>query len=279
MGAGAFTAVDQADPESHGGIHELTYEPRASGGASSTIALVGKGLCFDTGGYNVKTENHMMTMKGDMQGSAVALSTLIGAKELGLRVRLKAWLAVTENHISPRGFKPDEVVTALNGTTIEIVNTDAEGRMVLADTLTLATRDKPQLCIDFATLTGAAVRAVGNRVGVVFASDESWHEPIVRVGHASGERLWPFPLFDDYEKLLESKVADTLQCVARGSPDHIVAAIFLKKFVEPKVHWIHVDLSASENDAGLGAADGPFTGFGVQWALDFIRERSKRRTS
>lgn len=272
MGAGAFTAVDQADPESSGGIYELTYRP-AKAKNKSPIALVGKGLCFDTGGYNVKTGSHMITMKGDMQGSAVALATLITASRLKWPLNMKAWLAVTENHISPSGFKPDDVVTALNGMSIEVVDTDAEGRMVLADTLTLATREKPEICIDFATLTGAAVRAVGARMGVALTNDEKLHEPIKQAGLRSGERVWTFPLEEDYGKALESKVADILQCSSSPGPDHIWAAYFLSKFVEPKATWVHIDLSASENDQGLGAANGPFTGFGVLWAAEFIKQQ------
>ena len=232
-GAGAFTAVDQGDPNSSGGIYEITYKPKNAKN-KSPIALVGKGLCFDTGGYNIKTGSYMITMKGDMQGSAVALSTIEAASRLKLPLHLKAWLAVTENHISPKAFKPDDVVTALNGKTIEIVDTDAEGRMVLADALTLATREKPQFCLDFATLTGSAVRAVGTRMGVGFSNDESLHPLIKECGVQSGERIWPFPLDSDYGKALESKVADILQCSASPGPDHIWAAYFLSQFIEHK---------------------------------------------
>ncbi len=272
MGAGAFTAVDQGDPNSFGGVYEITYKPTKAKN-KSPVALVGKGLCFDTGGYNIKTGNYMLTMKGDMQGSAVALSTLICASRLKWPLHLKAWLAVTENHISPKAFKPDDLVTALNGKTIEVIDTDAEGRMVLADTLTLATKEKPMFCLDFATLTGAAVRAVGSRMGVGFSNDESLHRLIKECGVASGERVWPFPLEEDYGTALESKVADIMQCSPSPGPDHIWAAYFLSKFIENKTPWVHIDLSASENDSGLGAANGPFTGFGVLWATEFIKRK------
>jgi leucyl aminopeptidase len=270
MGAGAFTAVDQGDPDSSGGIWEIAYSPKKK---SAVIHLVGKGICFDTGGYDVKVGGGMMTMKGDMQGSAVALATLVTAAQLKLPYRMKAYLAVTENHISPRAYKADEVVTALNGLTIEVVNTDAEGRMVLADTLTLASREKPDLVIDFATLTGAAVRSIGTKYSAGFTNREELHEAIREAGRRSGERVWTFPIDKTFEKALESKVADTVQCLKSGGTDHIYAACFLSKFVEEGVRWIHIDLSAAENEGGLGHVDSLFTGFGVRWALELIRSQ------
>jgi len=269
MGAGAFTAVDQGNPHSHGGIWEVSYSPK--GKAKRTIHLVGKGMCFDTGGYDVKIQGGMHTMKGDMQGSAVALATLVSTAKLKLPVAMKAYLAVTENHISPLSYKADEVVTALNGTTIEIINTDAEGRMVLADAYTMASRGKPDAVIGFATLTGSAVRAIGTKYSCAFTNRDKLHEPIKLAGTRSGERIWTFPIGGMFNKPLESKVADTLQCVKGPGPDHIFAATFLSKFVEDGPAWVHVDLSASENSDGLAHVDSMFSGFGVRWALEFIR--------
>lgn len=270
MGAGAFTAVDQGNPHSEGGIYELGYAPKGAR-SRATIHLAGKGMCFDTGGYDVKINGGMMTMKGDMQGSAVALGTLVTAARLGLPYRMKAFLAVTENHLSPKAYKADEVITALNGLTIEVINTDAEGRMVLADTLTLASREKPDCVIDFATLTGSAVRAIGTRYAAVFTNREELHEPIRAAGRRSGERTWTFPIDSVYARGLESKIADTLQCLKGSGPDHILASCFLSKFVEDGVPWVHVDLSPSENEGGIGHVDSMFTGFGVRWALEFIQ--------
>lgn len=272
MGAGAFTAVDQANPRSAGGIWKVQYLPRkGSQRKRPRIALVGKGLCFDTGGYDIKVGGGMVTMKGDMQGSAVALGTLVAAHALELDVELTAYLAVTENHVSPTGFKADDVVTALNGLSIEIVNTDAEGRMVLSDALTLASREKPDLVLDFATLTGSAVRAIGTKYSAGFTNREELHEPIRVSGERSGERIWTFPTDETFTDQLESKIADTKQCLKGGTADHILAACFLQKFVEPGVPWVHIDLSASENDGGIGPVDSLFTGFGVRWAVDFIQ--------
>ncbi len=272
MGAGAFTAVDRGNPASKGGIYELTYSPRSSKN-KKPVVLVGKGLCFDTGGYDVKTSGYMVTMKGDMMGSAVALSTLITAAKLKWPLKLKAYLGVTENHISPVAYKPDEVVTALNGMSIEVVNTDAEGRMVLADTLSLACRSKPELMIDFATLTGMAPLAIGTSYAAGFTNREAFHSKIIESGKKSGERVWTFPLDKDFGKSLESTIADTLQCTKGRSPDHILAAYFLSQFVEKDISWVHIDLSAADKEGGLAHVDSMFTGFGVRWALEFLRTK------
>ncbi len=269
MGAGAFTAVDQGNPESAGGIYELSFSPK--GKAKKTIHFAGKGMCFDTGGYDIKTGGMMITMKGDMQGSAVALASMIVAVRMGLPYKMKAFLAITENHISPKAYKADEVVTALNGTSIEVINTDAEGRMVLADTLTLASRDKPDCLVDFATLTGSAVRAIGTKYSAGFTNRDQLHDVIKEAGVKSGERVWTFPIDSSFAKALESKIADTLQLV-KGGPDHIMAACFLSKFVEEGTPWVHIDLSAAENGDGLAHVESMFTGFGVRWALEFIKK-------
>lgn len=269
MGAGAFTAVDQANPHSVGGIYEISYEPKG-GKSKKHIALVGKGMCFDTGGYDVKISGGMVTMKGDMQGSAVALAGIVTAARLKLKRPMKAYLAVTENHISPLGYKADEVITALNGLTIEVVNTDAEGRMVLADTLTLASRAKPELIVDFATLTGSAIRSIGTKFSAGFTNRKELHGAIVQAGSESGERVWTFPLDPVYSRALKSNVADTIQCLKGPGPDHIYASAFLSKFVDEGVAWVHIDLSASENDGGLAHVDSMFTGFGVRWLHTFL---------
>jgi leucyl aminopeptidase len=271
MGAGAFTSVDQGNPSSDGGIYELSYSPKGAQ-KKKRISLVGKGICYDTGGYDIKVGGNMATMKGDMQGSSVALATLIAASKLRLPLQIKAFLAVTENHISPLAYKADEVVTALNGMTIEVVNTDAEGRMVLSDTLVLACKDKPDYVVDFATLTGTAVRAIGTKYSAGFTNREELHKIIKSAGTRSGERVWTFPMDSTFGRALESKVADTLQCVKGGGPDHIHAAYFLSQFIEKDVSWIHIDLSSSENEGGIGHVDSLFTGFGVRWALQLIRD-------
>ncbi|PIR23102.1 MAG: peptidase M17 [Deltaproteobacteria bacterium CG11_big_fil_rev_8_21_14_0_20_45_16] len=272
MGAGGFIAVDQGDPDSYGGVYEITYSPKKSKNKSA-VALVGKGVCFDTGGYDVKTGGHMLSMKGDMQGSAVALSSLLTASRLKLPLKLKAFLAVTENHISPKAYHADDVITTMNGVTIEVVNTDAEGRMVLADALCLASRAKPDLIVDFATLTGMAVYSIGTTYSAGFSIPEKLHDKIKSAGDSSGERIWTFPIHKDFAKGLESDVADILQCSKGRGCDHIYAAYFLSQFVEKGIDWVHIDLSAAENKGGLAHTDSEFTGFGVRWTLEFLKQR------
>jgi leucyl aminopeptidase len=272
MGAGAFVAVAQGSSEKDAAIVRISYTPKRPQGC---IALVGKGICFDTGGHNLKPAKYMAGMHEDMNGSAVALGLLLAASRQKLPLRLDVWLAVAQNHLSPEAYKQGDIVKALDGTTIEVVHTDAEGRMVLADTLTLAARGvigQPDLVIDFATLTGDMVVALGTRYCGVFASDAPLGGDAVAAGVASGERVCLFPLDADYESALDSKVADIKQCTLESEADHILAARFLKRFVGERP-WLHVDLSAARHEDGLGAVASDQTGFGVAWGLEVLRRR------
>ena len=264
MGAGAFVAVAQGSTDDDAAIVHLTYRhPQAK----KTIALVGKGICFDTGGHNLKPARYMHNMHEDMNGSAVALGILLAATQSQAAVNIDCWLALAQNHISPTAYKQNDIVTALNGTTIEIVHTDAEGRMVLADTLTLASRAKPDLMIDFATLTGSMATALGARYSGVLGNREALVQQAVAIGQQTGERLCAFPLDEDYETALDSKVADIKQCTLDGDADHILATRFLKRFVENDVPWLHIDLSSSRCEGGLGMVASEVNGFGVVWGL------------
>lgn len=269
LGAGAFVAVAQgSEPEDAAIVHMSYTHPKAK----QTIALVGKGICFDTGGHNLKPSRYMHNMHEDMNGSAVALGILLAASQQKLAVNIDCWLALAQNHISPKAYKQNDIVTALNGTTIEVMHTDAEGRMVLADTLSLASRAKPDLMIDFATLTGSMAMALGARYSGVLGNREELVQRAVSVGKRSGERLCAFPLDDDYEAALDSKVADIKQCTLDGEADHILATRFLKRFVDD-MPWLHVDLSASRCEGGLGIAATEVTGFGVAWGLGMLLEK------
>ena len=271
MGAGAFCAVAQGSDERDAAIVHLQYRhPRAK----KTVALVGKGICFDTGGHNLKPARNMQGMHEDMNGSAVALGILLAATRAKLAVNIDCWMALAQNHISPRAYKQNEVITALNGTTIEIVHTDAEGRMVLADTLTLAARakpNKPDVMIDFATLTGSMHVALGSRYSGIFATSDALARDAIAAGVASGERVCAFPMDDDYDPALDSSIADVKQCTLDGEADHILAARLLQRFTE-KRPWIHVDLSAHSCKGGLGAVGSDCTGFGVGWGLALLRK-------
>jgi len=267
MGAGAFVAVAQgSDPEDAAIVH-LTYKhPKAK----ETIALVGKGICFDTGGHNLKPSRYMHNMHEDMNGSAVTLGILLAATQQKLPVNIDCWLALAQNHISPKAYKQNDIVKALNGTHIEVMHTDAEGRMVLADTLTLASRSKPKLIIDFATLTGSMAMALGARYSGVFGTTDELAQRAVSTGKQVGERMCAFPQDEDYEPALDSKVADIKQCTLDGDADHILATRFLKRFVEHDTPWLHVDLSASRCEGGLGIIAHEVNGFGVAWGLRML---------
>ncbi len=270
MGAGAFCAVAQGSDERDAAIVHLQYRhPQAK----KTVALVGKGICFDTGGHNLKPARYMQGMHEDMNGSAVALGILLAATRAKLTVNIDCWMALAQNHLSPRAYKQNEVVTALNGTTIEIVHTDAEGRMVLSDALTLAAQcksGKPDVIVDFATLTGSMHVALGSRYSGIFATSDTLARDALAAGVASGERVCAFPMDDDYDSALDSEIADVKQCTLDGEADHILAARLLQRFTD-KRPWIHVDLSAHSCKGGLGAVATDTNGFGVGWGVALLR--------
>jgi len=281
MKAGAFLAVAQGSPEQDAAIVRLTYVPKvkpvkrdpkdkSATQALPYVALVGKGICFDTGGHNLKPARYMAGMHEDMAGAAIALSVIQAAARLQLPVRVDAWLALSRNDIGPGAYRQGDVVTALNGSTIEIVHTDAEGRMVLADTLTLAAAAKPDMVLDFATLTGSMTTALGNRMSGFFASQRHLGARLEEVGAAAGERLMPFVMPDDYDSALESQVADIKQCTLDGEADHILAARFLNCFVGDAA-WLHLDLSAATCKGGLGAIGTDTTGFGAALTVQLLQ--------
>ncbi len=272
MGAGAFAAVAQGSAEQDAAIVHLRYRhPRAK----KSLALVGKGICFDTGGQNLKSARSMLGMHKDMNGSAVALGILLAATAMKLPLQLHCWMAISRNDIGPRAYHQNEVVTALNGTTIEIVHTDAEGRMVLADTLALAARAKPDLIVDFATLTGSMHVAVGERYSGIFATSDALARQAVAAGNAAGERVCAFPMDEDYDEALDSEIADVKQCTMEGEADHILATRFLKRFTDNRP-WLHMDLSSAKCKGGLGAVATDVTGFGVAWGVEFLEGQLAR---
>lgn len=271
LGAGAFLAVSRANAARDAGIACLRWRGRRGNGARRIdAALVGKGILFDTGGVNLKPFRSMLDMHTDMSGSAVALASLTALAELRAKRNVEAWLAITENNIGPVAYRPQEIVKALNGTTIQVIHSDAEGRMVLADTLALAARSKPARIVDFATLTGACVHALTERYSGVFATRANLLGELVAAGIGSGERLWAFPLDDDFDHDIESTVADIRQCAVEGKGDHILAARFLRRFVPDSVPWAHVDLSSATRTGGLAHVPGEATGFGARLVLQWL---------
>ncbi|MGD0493145.1 MAG: leucyl aminopeptidase family protein [Steroidobacteraceae bacterium] len=283
LGAGAFLAVSQGNGTRDAGIVRLAYRPRGAG--APAVSLVGKGICFDTGGTNLKAHKSMLDMHTDMEGSAVAVGSLYALHRVRSPAAVDCWLAITENRIGPLAYKPQDVVRAQNGTTIQVIHTDAEGRMVLADTLCLAARANPGAIIDYATLTGACVYALTERYSGAFTNRPEGRDRIEAAGAASGERVWCFPMDKDFDSDLESSVADILQCSSDSKGDHILAARFLSRFVPKTIPWLHLDLAAGTRHGGLAHIATEITGFGVRYTLELLRrgwpalpgERRERR--
>jgi leucyl aminopeptidase len=275
MGAGAFLAVTQGSLDDPGGIVHLHVPARQK---KKKLVLVGKGLCFDTGGYNIKTGAYMYGMHKDMLGSAIALGLFETIIKLNLDIEVHAYLALAENLISHKAYRPNDVVTALDGTTIEVLDTDAEGRMVLSDTLALARKQKPDLVIDFATLTGSAVKSLDTRRGAVFANRDELLRLGYEAGEESGERAWAFPIGEDYKDGLKSDIADVLQCATVHNADHIYAATFLSRFVGDETPWLHMDLCCYNNKGGLGLVSSETTGYGVRWGLEVVKRYFRNDT-
>lgn len=267
-GAGAFLSVCQGSARRDAGIACLKYRPAVK--RRRRVALVGKGICYDTGGVNVKPARYMYGMHGDMQGSAVALGTLLALTRLKVDFPVDCWLALARNDVGPGASVPGDVVSAVDGTTIEIIHTDAEGRMVLADTLALAARTRGLgLILDYATLTGACVQALGSGYSGAFSNQPQWLQTLITAGRNSGERVWPFPLDKDYDRALSSEIADVRQCSPSDEADHILAARFLSRFVG-ETPWIHFDLAAATCKGGLGHVPSRVTGFGVRLSLHLL---------
>lgn len=270
LGAGGFDAVGRGGAENETRLVRL-----CRGQGKRKLALVGKGVCFDAGGLNLKPARAMAGMHRDMAGAAAVLAAFLGAQTLGIESKVEAWLALATNWVGPDAYHPGEVLTMADGTTVEVVHTDAEGRLLLADTLALARRGGASAMVDLATLTGACVVALGERHSGVFANDKDLLQDLIQAGEKAGERLHPFPLTKDYDSALKSKTADVKQCLLEGEADHILAARFLCRFAGD-TPWAHLDLSSAWCKEGLGGALSEETGFGAALLLEFIRLWEKR---
>ena len=273
MGAGAFLAVAQGNADDSAAIVRMRYRPKSKT-ARPVLTLVGKGIIFDTGGTNLKPFTSMLDMHIDMGGSAVAVAILLTLTRLKRPEAVDCWLAITENRTGPTAYKSQDVITALNGKTIQTIHTDAEGRMALADALVLACRDKPDLIIDYATLTGACMNAVTTRYSGVFTNRPRWHPILKRSGRDSGERVWPFPIGSEFMEELKSDTADMQQCAPNGGGDHILAGSFLNEFVDSSIPWVHVDLSACKRKGGLAHVPSDITGFGVRYTMNLLIDKN-----
>jgi leucyl aminopeptidase len=219
------------------------------------VTLVGKGVCFDTGGLDIKPESSMLNMKKDMGGAATALALAHMIMARKLPVRLRVLIPAAENSISGAAFRPRDIYTARNGITVEIGNTDAEGRLILADALALADEDDPELIFDFATLTGAARVALGPDVPPFFTDDDQLAAALMTHAAAENDSLWRLPLWRPYEDMLESKVADINNVGAGGQAGAITAALFMRRFVAAK-SWAHFDVFAWSPRSRPGRPEG-----------------------
>jgi leucyl aminopeptidase len=219
------------------------------------ITLVGKGVCFDTGGLDIKNDTGMLNMKKDMGGAATALGLAHMIMSRKLKVRLRVLIPAVENSISGASFRPRDIYTSRKGITVEIGNTDAEGRLVLADALALADEERPELIADFATLTGAARVALGPELPAMFTDDDTLAADMAKTGIAENDPVWRLPLWKPYEALLDSKVSDTNNVSTGGLGGAITAALFLKKFVTSPA-WLHFDIFAWTASTKPGRPEG-----------------------
>lgn len=224
--------------------------------AHPKLTIVGKGVCFDSGGLDIKPASGMATMKKDMGGAAHALALARLVMQAKLPVRLRLLIPAVENAIAGNAFRPGDILRTRKGVSVEIGNTDAEGRLILCDALAAAQEDKPDLILDFATLTGAARVALGPELPALFANDDSVADDLLAAGRAAGDPMWRLPLWEPYRDMLKSEVADINNAGDGGFAGAITAALFLARFVDANTPWAHVDLFAWQSAAKPGRPKG-----------------------
>jgi leucyl aminopeptidase len=246
---------------------KIHYQP--AGKARKKVALIGKGITFDSGGLSLKPAKSMETMKLDMAGGAAVIGTMSRLAHLGPDVEVTGYIPATDNLPGGNAQKPGDVIRYLNGKTIEVLNTDAEGRLILADALALAAKQKPDYMINLATLTGACMVALGSGIAGIFSNDQTLADNVMRCARGAGEKLWQLPLVKEYREALKSSVAD-MKNVAGPHGGAITAALILQEFVD-NVPWAHLDIAGpafTEADNPICAKGG--TGFGVRTLLRFL---------
>ena len=268
-GMGAFAAVAQGS-EQEAQLICLRYEPPDGESRGPLLALVGKAVTFDSGGISLKPGARMSEMKFDMSGGAAVLEALGAIARLKLPLRVLAIVGATENMPSGRAVKPGDIVRASNGTTIEIVNTDAEGRLVLADCLAYAVAQGAERIVDLATLTGAIVTALGDSHAGLMANDDAWAAAVSEAADAAGEPVWRLPLHDSYAELIRGRYADIMNAVESRKAGSITAAEFLHRFVGD-VPWAHLDIAGTAWDNGKPYAGRGGAGWGVHTLVALAR--------
>ncbi len=265
---GAGSADDSAEAGSAGSAEADSSDNDV--GRAPTLALVGKGLTFDAGGLSVKTARGMMKMKMDMAGAAAVLGAMSVLPAIAPEVTVRAYLPMTDNMLGGDATRPGDVLTIRNGKTIEVANTDAEGRLVLADALALACEDAPDAIVDLATLTGACMVALGPKIAGLMGNDDSWINRVRDAATTAGERVWPLPLPPDYESQFQSSVAD-MKNIGTAHGGALTAGLILQKFVAEGIAWAHLDIAgpafAESNDGEICEGG---TGFGVRTLLELV---------
>ncbi len=271
-GFGGILAVGQgsATPPR---LVRLDHEPAGATASTPRVVLVGKGITFDTGGLQVKPADGMLGMKTDMSGAAIVLAVLSACRELEVPVRVTGLLAIAENAVGGGSYRPGDVITQYGGRTVEIGNTDAEGRIVMADALAYADADlDPDWLVDVATLTGAARIALGRSLAPVFSTDAGLTDALVTAGATTGETLWPMPLPDTYRRALDSDVADLNHIAPGVGGGAVTAALFLRDFVGQR-RWAHLDIAGTgRSDVDAGSSVKGATGFGTRLLLRWLEE-------
>jgi leucyl aminopeptidase len=254
---------------------KLTYTP--AGKPTGTVALVGKGITFDSGGLSLKTADGMETMKTDMSGAAAVIGAMSVLRAAGVPAKVIGFVPTTENMPGGRAIKPGDVLKIRNGKTVEVLNTDAEGRLILADGLSLAVEEKPDAIIDLATLTGACVVALGMKMAGLMGNDEGWIGQVRGAADRAGEPVWPLPLPADYRKDLDSEIADLKNISGNRGGGALTAGLFLSEFAGD-VPWAHLDIAGparASGDDGYIAKGG--TGFGVRTLVELLSTFEKPR--
>ncbi len=254
---------------------ELCYEPE---NARGTVALVGKGITFDSGGLSIKPGDAMSTMKNDMGGAAALLGVFSALGGTKTRVRVRGYIPLTDNMTGGDATRPGDVLRIRNGKTVEVVNTDAEGRLILADALSLAGEGRPDAIIDVATLTGACQVALGNDIAGLMGNNADLVEQVQAAARRTGERVWELPLPTGYRRLLDSDVADMRNVGTGRQGGALVAGLFLREFVPSEIPWVHLDIAGTAwSDRSEGINQKGATGFGVRLLLDLLSHFRKPR--
>ena len=272
MGCGGIVGVGQGS-EQRPCLVQMSYRPK---GAKATLALVGKGVVFDTGGISIKPAENMDAMKTDMSGAAAVIAAMSTLQALGVQCNVIGFAPLVENMPSGTAIRPGDVLRHRNGKTSEVLNTDAEGRLILADALALAVEAKADAIIDVATLTGACVVALGEKIAGLMGNNDKWSAEVRRAADEVGESVWPLPLPDEYEKMIESPVAD-IQNIGGRWGGALTAGLFLQHFVGD-TPWVHLDIagpSRAPSDEGYVRKGG--TGFSVRTLVEVAETFKKPR--